>query len=189
MSHKNFRRVAPILAAALLLPMAACEEETTLAQVDENLARLQAEGILYGVRSYLRTYGIQSAEVFADSAYQFPDSAQTYLYAMEMTLFYENGQDRARIVADSAVLHQRTEELTARGNVVAQVLDQGVTIRSAELHYDPTASQIWSDSATTITRDDGSVTRGSAFRSDLVFQNFQLTDPVGDIPSDGGTGN
>jgi LPS export ABC transporter protein LptC len=160
-----------------------------MSMVDENLRRVEAEGILYGVKSYLRTNGIRSGVVFADSAYQFPDSSQTRLYAMEMTLYHDDGRDRARIEADSAVLHQRTEELTAWGHVVAQVLDQGMTIESSELQYDPSASQIWSDSATTITQDDGSTTRGTSFRSDLMFQNWELQNPVGVIPTEGGVGN
>jgi LPS export ABC transporter protein LptC len=187
--QKHLRKSAIVALAALLLPLGACEEETAMSMVDENLRRVEAEGILYGVKSYLRTNGIRSGVVFADSAYQFPDSSQTRLYAMEMTLYHDDGRDRARIEADSAVLHQRTEELTAWGHVVAQVLDQGMTIESSELQYDPSASQIWSDSATTITQDDGSTTRGTSFRSDLMFQNWELQNPVGVIPTEGGVGN
>jgi LPS export ABC transporter protein LptC len=187
--HNKFQISTLVALAALLFPLGACEEETAMSTVDENLRRVQAEGILYGVKSYLRTNGIRSGVVFADSAYQFPDSSQTRLYAMEMTLYHEDGRDRARIEADSAVLHQRTEELTAWGHVVAQVLDQGMTIESSELQYDPSASQIWSDSATTITQDDGSTTRGTSFRSDLMFQNWELQNPVGVIPTEGGVGN
>jgi hypothetical protein len=64
-----------------------------------------------------------------------------------------------------------------------------MTIESSELQYDPSASQIWRDSATTITQDDGSTTRGTSFRSDLMFQNWELQNPVGVIPTEGGVGN
>ncbi len=189
MACNGMRRSLVPLFVALIVPVTACQEETSTSMVDDNLRRVQAEGILYGVKSFLATNGIRAGVVFADSAYQFPDSSQTRLYVMEMTLYHEDGRDRARIVADSAILHQRTEELTAWGNVVARVLDEGMTIEGPELHYDPSASQIWSDSATTITQADGSTTRGTSFRSDLTFQNWELQNPVGVIPTEEGTGN
>ncbi|HSG50136.1 MAG TPA: LPS export ABC transporter periplasmic protein LptC, partial [Longimicrobiales bacterium] len=172
--------------AAALLPafVAACRDDAATPVADESLLSLGDVGVLYGMRSYLHTEGTRSGEVAADSAFEVPDSSQTRLFGMEMTLYYEDGRDRARVRADSAILSQRTEQLTAWGNVVARVLDQGIEVASSELHYDPQGQQIWSDSATVITRDDGSVTRGTAFRSDLVFQNWELTNPVGDVPSD-----
>ncbi|MDT8340976.1 MAG: LPS export ABC transporter periplasmic protein LptC [Longimicrobiales bacterium] len=172
-------------AAMLLVLLAgACGEETAAPVADQSLQELGDVGILYGMRSYLHTQGTRSGVVVADSAIEVPDSSRTHLFGMEMTLYYEDGRDRARVRADSAILNVRTEELTAWGNVVARVLDQGMEVASAELRYNPTSQQIWSDSATVITRGDGSVTRGSAFRSDLVFQNWELTDPVGAVPSE-----
>ena len=180
--------------AALTLALGACSQETATPLADDVLDRIGAENLTFGLRSYLRTDGIRTGQVVADSAFEFPDSSFTRLYAMEMSLFHENGRDRARIVADSAILHTRTEELTAWGNVVARVLDTGMTIRSPELQYDPTAQQIWSDSSTVIEQGDGSVTRGSSFRSDLEFTNWSLAEPEGTIPrerpgSTSGTGN
>lgn len=152
-----------------------------------------SEGVLYGMRSYLHTQGTRTGVVEADSAYEHPDSSITFLYGMDMRLYHEStsggaraGEDRARIQADLGRLNQRTEELVATGNVVARVVDQGMEITTSVLEYDPTSERIWSDSATTIRRDDGSVTRGSAFESDLTFSSWKLLDPVGDIPADGG---
>lgn len=184
LSSKHLRLAVLVTATALPAVLSACTEEAATPVADEALLSLGDVGILYGMRSFLHTEGTRTGEVAADSAFEVPDSSQTRLFGMEMTLYYEDGRDRARVRADSAILNQRTERLTAWGNVVARVLDQGVEIASPELHYDPTAEQIWSDSRTVITRDDGSVTRGTAFRSDLVFQNWELTNPVGDVPAD-----
>lgn len=185
--HRHLTASVGLLLATMLV--SACEEPPEPPVAPEDLLRLQAEGIVYGMRSFLLTEGVRSGEVAADSAYTFPDSSRTYLFAMSMTLYYEDGTDRARINADSAQLNTRTEELIAWGNVVARVLDQGVTIETAELNYDPTGSRIWSDSSTVIRRDDGSVTRGTAFESDLQLLNWVLENPVGDIPAERRGGN
>ena len=178
----RLRGATPVL-VLLIGILAACEEPPPVQVAETDLLRLEAEGIIYGMRSFLKTEGVRTGEVRADSAYSYPDSSRTYLFAMEMTLYHENGQDRATIRSDSAQLNTRTEELSAWGNVVAHVLDQGITIQGPELNYDPAGARIWSDKETTLTREDGSVTRGTAFESDLNFQNFSLANPVGDIPS------
>lgn len=179
------------LAVALAGAVGACQDEGST-----NILRddFPSEGVLYGMQSYLHTQGTRTGVVRADSAYEHPDSSVTFLYGMDMTLYHESnsggarpGEDRARIQADLGRLNQRTEELVATGNVVARVIAQGLEITTSVLEYDPTSERIWSDSATTIRRDDGSVTRGSAFESDLTFSNWSLENPVGDIPADDGS--
>ncbi|MEJ2539337.1 MAG: LPS export ABC transporter periplasmic protein LptC [Gemmatimonadota bacterium] len=182
MDKKIRRRLIPVLTVLSLVVVGACEEDAPTPVADPDLRSLQADGIFYGMETYLRQDGIRSGMVEADSAYQFTDSAKTYLWQMEMTLFYEDGRDRAWIRADSAVLETRTEQLVARGNVVAEVADEGVRIESPELQYDPTASQIWTDSSVVLTQD-GAVQRGTCFRSDLQFRNWEICSPVGDIPT------
>ena len=171
-----------------LLGAVACGEEAPTPVADSDLRSLEADGIFYEMETYLRQDGIRSGVLRADSAYQFSDSAKTYLWAMDMTLFYEDGRDRARIEADSAVLETRTEQLVARGNVVAEVADEGIRIESPELQYDPTGAQIWTDSSVVLTQD-GAVQRGTCFRSDLQFTNWEICSPVGDIPTDPGGGS
>jgi LPS export ABC transporter protein LptC len=181
-SNKLRTRGAGIVLLAALMA-AGCGEDGATPVADQDLMALADAGVLYGMRSYLHTEGTRSGVIVADSAFEVPDSSRTRLFGMQMTLYYEDGRDRARVTADSAVLNQRTEELIAWGDVVAQVLEQGSEIASPELHYNPSMQQIWSDSVTVITQGDGSVTSGTAFRSDLQFQNWELVNPVGGVPS------
>ena len=171
------------LAGLIVVSVAACGEDAPTPVADPDLRSLEADGIFYEMETYLRQDGIRSGVLRADSAYQFSDSAKTYLWDMDMTLFYEDGRDRAWIRADSAVLETRTEQLVARGNVVAEVADEGIRIESPELQYDPTGAQIWTDSSVVLTQD-GAVQRGSCFRSDLQFTNWEICSPVGDIPTE-----
>lgn len=69
--------------------------------------------------------------------------------------------------------------MVARGDVVLRVHTDSSRIESAEIHYDPDAERIWSDSATVRTLADGTVTRGSAFESDIEFENVVVRDPRG----------
>lgn len=184
--RNTLRRLPPVAAALAVALAAACGEEPSNPVAADALRLLDADAVSYGMKTYLTTDGIRTGEVFSDSAYQFNDSSRSHLFGMRMKLFHDDGRDRAVITADSAVLYQQTQELTARGNVVAVVQDQGVQIESPELHYNPDAERIWSDSASVLTRD-GSVTRGSCFESDLVFENWSICDPVGDIPSEDGS--
>lgn len=183
--RRDFRRtLLPVIAAGLAGLAAACGEEPATTLAGQDLRALEADQIVYGMETFLRQNGIRSGRVEADSAYQFTDSAKSYLWQMEMELFHEGGEHRAWIRADSAVLETRTDQLVARGNVVAEVSDEGIRIESAELRYDPTGSQIWSDSSVVLTQD-GAVQRGTCFRSDLQFRNWEICSPVGDIPTDG----
>jgi LPS export ABC transporter protein LptC len=175
-------RLVGVALAMLLVWIPACSDETPTPMADPDLRSLQADMTFHEMETYLRQDGIRSGVIRADSAYQFEDSAKTYLWQMDMTLYYEDGRDRARIVADSAVLENRTEQLVARGNVVAEVADEGIRIESPELRYDPTGAQIWTDSAVVLTQD-GAIQRGSCFRSDLQFTNWEICSPVGDIPT------
>ena len=176
-------RLLGVALAMLVVWIPACTEETPTPMADGDLRSLEADMTFHDMETYLRLDGIRSGVILADSAYQFEDSAKTYLWAMDMTLYYEDGRDRARITADSAVLENRAEQLVARGNVVAEVADEGIRIESPELRYDPTGAQIWTDSAVVLTQNDA-VQRGSCFRSDLQFRNWEICSPVGDIPTE-----
>lgn len=187
-------RVAPrLLAVAIVLAgLAACTDEGPSNIVDDTFP---GESLLYNMQSYLHTDGTRTGTIIADSAYTFPDSSRIDLFGMEMTLYHDDaspgsraGRDRARIQARLGKLNTRTEELTAIGDVVARVVDQGLEITTSILQYDPTSERIWSDSATVIRTDDGSVTRGTSFNSDLTFSNWRLENPVGDIPAERGDG-
>lgn len=176
-------RLGCVLVSVSVFGLAACGEEVPTPMAAENLQRLEADMTFYDMETYLAQDGIRSGMLRADSAYQFEDSAKTYLWNMDMTLFYEDGSDRARIQADSAVLENRTEQLVARGNVIAEVADEGIRIESPELQYDPTGAQIWTDSSVVLTQN-GAVQRGTCFRSDLQFTNWEICSPVGDIPTE-----
>src|SRR5690606_21094199 len=92
--------------------------------------------------------------------------------------FDETGAQSGRLTSDLGTLDMRTEAMTARGNVVLFTTETNRRIESAELHFDPAADRIWSDSATTIY-ENGSVMRGEGFSSDSKLVNVRLVRPTG----------
>lgn len=179
MSWLPSRLVAPAV-AVLTMGGLACESAPPAPMAGEHLLALGADALVVGMENYLTTDGVRTGVVRADSAYQFNDSSVNHLFGVDMTLFNEQGQPRANLTSETGVLHQRTEEMTARGNVILTVSEQGVVIETEELFYDPSGERIWSDTTSTFRRG-GQTQRGTCFRSDLEFTDITVCDPVGDI--------
>ena len=51
---------------------------------------------------------------------------------------------------------------------------EGRRVESAELYYEPANQRIWSDSASNYYHDNGQITRGTCFQSDLTFKNYRV---------------
>jgi len=100
---------------------------------------------------------------------------------MRVIFYNEDGTERATVTADMGEMDENTDRMLARGSVVLLMHEDGRRIETAELNYDPNQDRIWSDSATVQTLADGSVTRGTAFESDLDFTNVRITNPRGAI--------
>ena len=82
--------------------------------------------------------------------------------------------------------HGETKEeprdwMTAWGDVLLIVHSDQRRIETQELNYDPESERIWRDSATVQTMVDGSITRGSAFESDMEFRNVRIASIRGAI--------
>lgn len=172
----RLRRVAT--ACAVVAAVSACRDPAVTPVAAGHLTEIEADQVIYGMTTFITQEGVRSAEVHADTSYAFNDSSVAYLKGVDMKAFSELGLEKARVVADSGRLHHGTEKMVAWGNVVVTLPEGDRRIETSELHYDPAADRIWSDSATVLTQA-GRVTRGSGFRSDLRFENWSITNPVG----------
>ncbi len=159
-------------ALAVLLVMVACEEERDIATISSDVVALDADFIVFGGEQYITQGGRTEAHVRYDTAFQWVDSTAVALRQLRLTVFFEDGSERAHVTSNSGTLDQRTDQMVARGNVVMVVPGDGITLRTEELHYDPQAGQIWSDTAWTMQRP-GRMLSGTSFTSDLEFRNFQ----------------
>ncbi len=189
MAASTFRRVAVVLLAVSIVPIAACEEDPPTQLAEQGVQDISWDAIQYGGENHLTLNGVNAGLVLSDSAFIRADSSLSYLHGVSMTLFNEQGTERARVTGDSARMNTRTEEITVWGNVFFVVPAQDVRIQSEVLNYDPQRDEIWSDVVTAATIN-GSSSTGTCFRSDLQFQSWNVCEPRGEIPrrSTGGNG-
>ncbi|MFQ5536582.1 MAG: LPS export ABC transporter periplasmic protein LptC [Gemmatimonadota bacterium] len=166
-------RVALLGAAALLA--GACDEPTNTPVASPDLMAMQADQVMYDMVSYLTASGVRQGRVQADTAYVYTDSSKIVIRGLQLVFYNEDGRARATVTAREGEINQTTDAMVARGNVVLVVHEDGRKIESPELHYDPDRDKIWSDSTTVQTEKDGTVTRGSAFESDLEFRNVRIS--------------
>lgn len=163
----------------LMLPYATtgCQAPTDTPLADEELMNLDADGVMYGMEDYITSNGIRSAVIRADTTYQFNDSSVVHMWGVDMTLYHDDGRERAHVTALRGRLHDRTQEMTAMGDVVLTILDAegDQRVLSPELTYNPNREEIFSDSASVWIRG-GRSTSGTCFRSDLSFENITVCD-------------
>lgn len=163
----------PVLALGVGLA-AGCGDVTEAPIADPTLLDLQADNVIYGMSSYMTTNGVREGLVQADTAYMFVDSAHVDLRGMTIVFHAEDGSPRATVTGRTGEWDQDLDVMVARGDVLLVVHEDNREIRTEELHYDAYRERIWSDSATTQTLPDGTVTRGSSFESDLGFQDLRI---------------
>jgi len=156
----------------------ACREESNTPVASEFVQGIDAP-VVFGMTSFITVDGVREARVRADTAYTFQDSTKVDLRAMTIDFYDEVGRERATVSGRTGEWDQESDLMVARGDVILHVHVDGSRIESAEIHYDPDNDRIWSDSATVRTLADGSVTRGSAFESDIEFNNVVVRDPRG----------
>ena len=170
------KRLLALVAASVVVPLfvAACEEPMDAPVASAGVQGIGADIVYYGMVSYLTASGVREGRVQADTAYAFFDSATVKLRGMRLAFYNSDGTERASVTADAGELDENTDRMLARGNVVLIVASDGRRIETAELNYNPGEDRIWSDSATVQTLANGTVTRGTAFQSDLDFRNVVI---------------
>ncbi len=165
----RLRLLAIVVAGAAL---AACQESTGPRTADPYL-NLPADYVMGGVRHYLTEDGIRRGVLNADSAYFYNDSAKAHLRKVHLVLYNTSGQEAADLTSKAGVLDQRTNAMTATGNVVLVARSGGQRIETEELHYDPNEHRVWSTVSSTITQQGSRVTT-QGFTSDDQLQNIQM---------------
>jgi LPS export ABC transporter protein LptC len=156
--------------------LAACRGETLVPTLSGELDLLGADGLtIRGHLTFTNQEGIRTAHLTFDTAYHWNDSVNTHLRGVDLTVFTENGSERAHLVSATGMMDARWQRLTARGNVVLVIAGEGRRLESQELNFDPEQERMWSDSAFVMTEPGRAPFRGRSFTSDLEFNNFQAT--------------
>ncbi len=159
--------------------MAACTREISTPLANSELQEMEADYVAYGMVSFITASGVREGRVEADTAYVYEETSNAILKQMKIVFYDENGNERATVTGRDGDWNRETDRMVARGDVVLLIHSDSSTIASAEIFYDPTMEKIWSDSTTVRTMKDGSVTSGTAFESDMTFENLTIANMRG----------
>ena len=165
-------RTAPWWTGCLPLLVAACIN-TTEEPAAAGLEAVDADEIVYGVSLNMSREGIREAVLAADSMFSWQDSTHARVMGLSLVVFDERGGRRATITAEEGRLSRMGNELTASGNAVLSIPEQGREIRTDELHFAPEADRIWTD-VPVVMHEDGCVFEGDRLQSDMDFDDVRI---------------
>jgi LPS export ABC transporter protein LptC len=177
---RTAKRVRTAMLAALATATAgACSTEIQTPVATGDLQAMEADYVAYGMVSFVTANGVREGRIEADTAYVYEESTSAILKTMHLVFYDELGNERATVTGTDGDWNMETNRMVARGDVVLLVHADSSTIESQEIYYDPGLERIWSDSTTVRTMKDGSVTSGTAFESDMSFENLTIANMRG----------
>ncbi len=168
--HPLSLALAGALAAGLLT---ACGNTGTEPRAAQDYPQMPADYVVATVKHYLTEDGIRRGVLYSDTAYFYADSARADLKKVHLVLFNATGQEVADLVSRTGQLDQRTNAMTARGNVVLVAKSGTQRVETQELHYDPSQHRIWSTVSSTIYQN-GNRTVTDGFSADDQLQNIVM---------------
>lgn len=107
--------------------------------------------------------GVKKATLVAEQLYFYNDTSMVVGDTIQVSFFGEGGEFVSMLTATTGIINQRSQEMTAHGNV--DVRSEDSRIQTEVLHYEPAADRIWSDRPTTINQQ-GNLIRGQGVESD-----------------------
>jgi LPS export ABC transporter protein LptC len=171
--------VVILWALGMVAMLASCEGEAPVVTLPEGENFFGADGIIMGGTTLITDHeGIRTARLQFDTAFQWTDSTHQMLRGVDLTVFNDDGSQRATVTALRGRFEPNEESLTANGDVVLTVPSADRRLETEELHYDPQLEELWSDSAF-VMMEGGERYEGTSFTSDLEFRDFQVFGAAG----------
>lgn len=164
---------APLLVPAVAALLAtACRDAQSPPVADASLLPDSAEQMMFGAYLTLTHDGVRRADVRADTALTYEDNARTELRVVRTVFYTTEGEQNAVLTSDQGTHHLRLGWMEARGHVVV-VSQDGRTLETPHLRFDPQRNEISSDSAFTLTEKER-VTQGIGFVSNPEMTNMRI---------------
>ncbi|HKY61496.1 MAG TPA: LPS export ABC transporter periplasmic protein LptC [Gemmatimonadota bacterium] len=116
--------------------------------------------------------GVKKAEIVAERLLFYNGEGKVYGDTIQVRFFDDAGAPTSTLTARSGELEQTTQEMIAREEVVVRGRD--ATIRTEELHYDPSSDRLTSEGRTEINQR-GNVIRGQGVVSDTALRDIRIT--------------
>lgn len=167
-----------LTALALIVVLGACDDST--APLTGDYEPLPADGVMTSIDHLYTSEGVRRAQLRADTAYVFEDSAATHLRGVKLEMFDNAGELTSTLTSTEGEYNTTTQKTVARGNVVLVIPGpNGSTIWTEELHYDPVSKRVWSDVYTRMLTNDGKDMHGEGFTADDQFLNVDIRGGAG----------
>jgi len=180
MTNQGRRHVIRMAAVGLVLVTnGACSSEVSTPVANADLQAMEADYVAYGMVSFVTNSGVREGRVEADTAYVYEQSSTAMLRQMSIVFYDDLGNENETVTGAFGDWNRETNRMVARGDVILLIHGDSSRIESAEIYYDPGLERIWSDSLTTRIMSDGSVTSGTAFESDMAFENITIANMRG----------
>ncbi|MSR35411.1 MAG: LPS export ABC transporter periplasmic protein LptC [Gemmatimonadetes bacterium] len=172
--YKHIRKTVGVGVAVLTgFAAAGCGDSPETPLASQEVLGMRSDMVGYATDTYVTKDGIRSAQIHSDTAFYFEDSTVVHMEGVKMEVYTAQGAVRATVTAARGRYDPRTQGMHAQGNVVLVMPTENRRVESGELWYEPVDERIWSDSASTYS-NNGRVTRGTCFKSNLSFTNFTV---------------
>ncbi len=96
---------------------------------------------------------------------------------IKVDFFDNNGLHNAVLTSDEGVVREKTNMLTARGNVIVES-DSGLVLLADELHYEQDINRVLSDGFVTVITSNDSIS-GKGFSAAPDLSDWVIIDPSG----------
>ena len=167
----SIRVAGPALVGALaFLLVLGCQSRSASTQSGANVSLPDQEARDFTLTESLE--GRKNWTLYASYAAMYNDQSLVDAKTVRIEFFDKEGKKFSTLVARQGRLHQRTNDLEARGNVVVTT-ESGVRMETDSLRWQNQLNKIVSDGFVKVTRKDDVVT-GYGFESDPSLDHFHL---------------
>lgn len=171
----------------LLCLLGGCQQSSTTPSATANTDSLIADRTFFGVHHVITKNGIRSSVLDGDSAYLHAGSETLLITGVKLAFFNEAGTQSGTLTSKKGEYDPAGGLFVAREDVVlvARGPDGDRRIETDQLNYQVKTDELWSDQPF-VMKHAGRTTRGSRFKSDGKFTNWDVTnlETSGGLPSE-----
>lgn len=164
-----------LLAGALFLAVTllpACSSTEQSSQTSADLDTLRPDSDMLGATIYMYDRSIVTAEINAERVRKYDSIDSTMGYKLHINLFNNQGDVISRVVGDSGLIRESTEDLHIYGDVVV-INDNNSRLETDSLYFDPRTDSIYTDEFVRISRPGDTLT-GWGLQADRQLRGLRI---------------
>jgi len=159
-----------LLLAALVL--GACSTTEQSSQTSAEPDTLRPDSDMQQATIYMYDRHIVTAEINAERVRTFESLDSTMGYQLHINLFNDQGDIISRVVGDSGLIRESSEDLHIYGNVVV-INDNDSRLETDSLYFDPATDSIYTDEFVRISRPGDTLT-GWGLQADRQLRGLRI---------------